>query len=260
LTLLLDRASIEHMFARRVDPALRDAAPRVALDMPPRPPPTMSWQASLFGVGEAAIDRSFAGLQREWLDDTTWVDHQAGWLSGADGLLAELVAGVAWRQRVVTMYGRLLDEPRLTAWWPVEAASDLPAPVLVEARAALSERYGRPFDSLGANLYRDGRDSVAWHGDRIARTAVDPIVAIVSLGEPRPFLLRPRGGGPSHSHVLGAGDLLVMGGRCQHDWEHTVPKVAIAGPRLSLTFRHGEPEPASVGSRAVSPGDGAERT
>ena len=104
---------------------------------------------------------------------------------------------------------------------------------------ALTDRYRVPFDSLGANLYRDGRDSVAWHGDTIGRGRhEDTLVAIVSLGHPRALLLRPRGGGASHRFVLGHGDLLVMGGSCQRTWEHAVPKTTRAvGPRVSIQFR-----------------------
>lgn len=200
------------------------------------------WQASLFASGEPAVDREFTGISRVWLDELSWVDYQPGWLHGADELLATVVAVAEWRQRQVAMWGRRVDEPRLTAWWPVAEMTDLPAPVLGDAWGALGGRYGVPFTSLGANLYRDGRDSVAWHGDRIGHSSIEPVVAIVSLGEPRPFLLRPRGGGPSLAYEPGRGDLVVMGGRCQHDWEHTVPKVAVAGPRLSLTFRHDSPE------------------
>ena len=114
---------------------------------------------------------------------------------------------------------------------------DLPAP-LEAIRASLVDRYGKKFDSVGANLYRDGRDSVAWHGDRIAREIHNPIVATVSLGGRRRFLLRPHGGGRSHRFEPGKGDLLVMGGACQRTWQHTVPKVASAGPRISITVRH----------------------
>jgi alkylated DNA repair dioxygenase AlkB len=111
--------------------------------------------------------------------------------------------------------------------------------VLGEARAALSRYYTRPFDTIGFNLYRDGRDSVAWHGDRERALHDDPVVAIVSVGAPRAFLVRPRGGGPSQGWHVGRGDLLVMGGRCQHDWEHCVPEVTgPTGPRLSIMFRH----------------------
>jgi alkylated DNA repair dioxygenase AlkB len=105
-------------------------------------------------------------------------------------------------------------------------------------RVALSERYEVEFTSVRANLYRDGRDSVAWHGDRVARDLPNAFVAIVSLGGRRRFLLRPKGGGRSVRFDPGPGDLLVMGGSCQRDWQHTVPKVAAAQPRISLTFRH----------------------
>jgi alkylated DNA repair dioxygenase AlkB len=111
--------------------------------------------------------------------------------------------------------------------------------ILDELRLSLSRRYGVLFDSVGFNFYRDGRDSVAWHGDRIRKEIAEPIVALVSLGEPRKFLLRPRGGGRSRAWQLGHGDLFVTGGRTQRDYEHSVPKVAHAGPRISLAFRYG---------------------
>jgi alkylated DNA repair dioxygenase AlkB len=104
----------------------------------------------------------------------------------------------------------------------------------------LSGRYGVTFDSVWVNLYRDGRDSVAWHPDRNGRVHRNPLVATVSLGARRKFQLRPRGGGRI-ALVLepGCGDLVVMGGACQHDWEHCVPKTARpVGPRMSVTIRH----------------------
>jgi alkylated DNA repair dioxygenase AlkB len=110
-------------------------------------------------------------------------------------------------------------------------------------KAALDAHYrdelGEPFASTGLCLYRDGRDSVAWHGDRIGRGAkTDTMVAIVVLGEPRPLLLRPRGGGATLRNDLGHGDVIVMGGSCQRTWEHAVPKSARAkGPRISIQFR-----------------------
>jgi alkylated DNA repair dioxygenase AlkB len=91
---------------------------------------------------------------------------------------------------------------------------------------------------VGFNLYRDGRDSVAWHGDHIDRAIAEPIVPLVSLGEPRKLLFRPKGGGPSRAFLLGRGDLLVTGGTTQRTWEHAVPKVARAGPRISIAFRY----------------------
>jgi alkylated DNA repair dioxygenase AlkB len=195
-------------------------------------------QGSLLGLGEPAADASFAGIRRITLDDRCWVDHLPGWLRGEEVVFDRLYQELSWNHRTVTMYERRLPEPRLTAWWtPAEGPE--PLPVLAEIRTLLSARYGEAFDSIGFNCYRDGTDSVAWHGDRHRHTIDDPVVATVSVGAPRPFRLRPRGGGRSHTFDLGRGDLLVMGGSCQHDWEHTVPKVRAAGPRISITFRHG---------------------
>jgi len=203
-------------------------------DVMPLPP----LQGSLLGAVEPAVDAAFAGLRRVHLDSTTWVDHAPGWLRGDQIVFDELHAALDWRQRTVTMYERRLPEPRLTAWWTVGGAAE-PLPVLGHARTLLSVRYGEAFDSIGFNCYRHGADSVAWHGDRHRHTVANPVVAIVSAGAARPFRLRPRGGGRSHVFGLGNGDLFVMGGACQQDWEHTVPKVRHAGPRLSITFRHG---------------------
>jgi alkylated DNA repair dioxygenase AlkB len=103
---------------------------------------------------------------------------------------------------------------------------------------ALSGWYGVAFTQVGANLYRDGMDSVAWHGDRVARDLEESTVALVSLGTPRPFKLRPKGGGKSIGFVPDRGDLLVMGGSCQRTWDHAIPKVKSVGPRMSVQFRH----------------------
>jgi alkylated DNA repair dioxygenase AlkB len=206
---------------------------------PARSPSTAPWQPSLFAGDEPSLDRSFATLVRTWLDDESWVDHAPGWLAGADAVLLALTDELPWRQREVTMYHRRLPEPRLTSWWSSAASPAEPLPVLGAARQLLSERYAKPFDSIGFNLYRDGRDSVAWHSDRERFDHEDPVVVILSTGSPRPFRVRPTGGGPSRGWSLGDGDLLVMGGACQHDWQHSVPKLAkVDGPRLSIMFRH----------------------
>ena len=200
------------------------------------------WQRSLFETSEPCVDDGFATLVREHLDDTSWVDHAPGWLAGHETVFDLITRSdeldLGWQQREVSMYDRRLPEPRLTAWW-TSAVGPEPLPVLAAARHALVDRYREPFDSIGFNWYRHGDDSVAWHGDRHRRHSTNPVVAIVSVGAARPFRLRPRGGGPSRSFELGHGDLLVMGGACQHDWEHTVPKVRQAGPRVSITYRHG---------------------
>ncbi|MFN0090683.1 MAG: alpha-ketoglutarate-dependent dioxygenase AlkB family protein [Acidimicrobiales bacterium] len=193
-------------------------------------------QGALFCTGPAAVDGGFSALSRRPLDAGSWVDHQPRWLAGADEVYAALAAEAPWTRRQRVMYDRVVDEPRLTCWF--ERGDRLPHPLLEGLFSVLGDRWGRGFDSVGLNWYRSGADSVAWHADRVGRHVLEPVVAIVSLGQPRPFLLRPRGGGRSVGWRLGEGDLLVMGGRCQHDWEHCVPKVAAAGPRISVTFRH----------------------
>ena len=201
--------------------------------------PDLTWQPSLFGVEDVDIDRSFSRLRRIQLDDEAWVDHAPGWVSGSDRVFEDVLAGRDWEQRSRRMYDQTVQEPRLTAPWTLRSGRPLDPPILEEIRGALSERYEREFDSVGFNLYRDGRDSVAWHADRIPQEIPEPIVALVSLGEPRKFLLRPKGGGKSRAFMLGRGDLLVTGGQTQRTWEHSVPKVAGAGPRISLAYRHG---------------------
>jgi alkylated DNA repair dioxygenase AlkB len=201
----------------------------------------MSWQPSLLdGALEPTVDESFASLERIDLDPESWVDYDPDWVAGADELFGRLLTAIDWGQRTRTMFDKRVVEPRLTSHWRASAGEPLEPPVLEEMRRLLSERYGVKLDSMGMNLYRDGRDSVAWHGDRIAREIERPIVALVSLGHPRRFLLRPKGGGSSRPFELGRGDLLVTGGRTQRSWQHSVPKVAnAAGPRISLAFRHG---------------------
>jgi alkylated DNA repair dioxygenase AlkB len=202
------------------------------------------YQACLFANGEPSVDTTFSGAQRTWLDESTWIELVPAWMAGADTVFDQLADSLPWRQRKVVMWDRRVDEPRLTAWWGAGEERHEPLPILADARVALSERYDKPFDSIGFNLYRDGRDSVAWHGDRERFHREDPTVAIVSVGARRAFHMRPRCRDAStttrsRQFVLGHGDLFVMGGACQHDWEHCVPKVAHAeGPRLSIMFRH----------------------
>jgi alkylated DNA repair dioxygenase AlkB len=201
--------------------------------------PIAAWQPSLWAYQSPFVDPSFAGLERTALDSDSWVDHCQGWVAGSDLAFEELLRDVAWSQRRRWMYDRPVDEPRLTSWQELDERGALRLGWLESARASLSARYGVRFDSLGINLYRDGTDSVAWHRDRIPSEIVDPVVALVSLGEPRNFLLRPQGGGQSQAFRLGQGDLLVTGGQTQRRFEHSVPKVKSAGARLSLAFRHG---------------------
>jgi alkylated DNA repair dioxygenase AlkB len=211
----------------------------------------VTWQPRLLGSGDVPrVDETFRSLVHLALDDRSWLDYQPGWVTGSDQLLAELAQGVSWGQRRRRMYDHEVDEPRLTAHFPA-GPDGAPLPPFVEAmRSLLGARYGVEFDSVGLNLYRDGRDSVAWHGDRIDPAVDCPVVALVSLGDARHFLFRPRGGrGRSGSFSLGHGDLLVTGGRFQRDWQHSVPKAKLAGARISLAFRHGAPS----GRRAYRP-------
>jgi alkylated DNA repair dioxygenase AlkB len=201
--------------------------------------PALTWQPSLWAGHGTSIDPAFRGLRRTQLDADSWVDYCPEWLSGSDGAFEELLGTAPWSQRRRWMYDRQVDEPRLTSWQPMDEATGNAYRWLEDARVALSAYYEVKFDSLGINLYRDGADSVAWHRDRIPPEIVDPVVALVSLGEPRTFLLRPQGGGRSRSFRLGHGDLLVTGGQAQRRFEHSVPKVKAAGPRMSLAFRHG---------------------
>jgi alkylated DNA repair dioxygenase AlkB len=191
-------------------------------------------QGTLLGSLDPSVDPQFSGVTRVRLDEEAWVDHVAGWVAGADLLFDELLERVHWEGRRVHMYDKVLDQPRLNGSLDDEFRPE----VVDRMRELLRERYGVEFTSVRANLYRDGRDSVAWHGDRVARELPSAFVAIVSLGATRRFLLRPKDGGQSVRLDPGPGDLLVMGGACQRTWQHSVPKVAAAEPRISVTFRH----------------------
>ena len=201
-------------------------------------------QQSLFVAGEPAVDTA-ARTERVQLDAGSWVDVTRGLLDGADEVLAELVPTVPWRQGRRQMYDREVDDPRLSKWYRGDGPP--PHPVLADVRAWLTERYHRPFGGPGLNYYRDGADSVAFHRDRELRRLDDTMVAVLTLGCRRPFLVRPHGGGRSVDLGPASGDLVVMGGRCQLDWEHGVPKRARSGPRVSASWRwsarHGSQTP-----------------
>ncbi|MBF6096869.1 alpha-ketoglutarate-dependent dioxygenase AlkB [Nocardia cyriacigeorgica] len=202
---------------------------------------TMPLQGSLLdGLGESGL-APLAGVRRTRLAAGAWVDQLPGWLSGADELFEQLASSVPWRAERRPMYDRVVDVPRLLRFY--DESDPLPDPLLGQAREALTAHYraelGEPFRTAGLCFYRDGRDSVAWHGDTIGRGARhDTMIAIVSLGAPRPLLLRPKGGGESLRFHPGHGDLFVMGGSCQRTWEHAVPKTRKpVGPRISIQFR-----------------------
>ncbi len=195
----------------------------------------LSFQPSLFS-DSGHPDMSFEALVRHQLDETSWLDHVPGWLHAHGELFDELLHDAPWQQRTRHMYDALVLEPRMVAWWDLAAA--LPAR-LEEIRTTLSSRYAVRIDSTLVNLYRDGRDSVAWHGDTVRKRLAHPLVFTVSLGHRRRFLVRPRGGRTVLELRPGEGDLVVMGGRMQHDYEHTVPKeLRVSGARMSITMRH----------------------
>ena len=201
---------------------------------------SVSFQPSLLDVGAWQL-ADLTEATRTPLSRGAWVDHLPGWLHGADEVFTELAGTIPWRAERREMYDRVVDVPRLVHTYAIGEA--LPHPALVAAREALDAHYlpelGEPFVTAGCCYYRDGRDSVAWHGDNLGRGRThDTMVAIVSFGSPRRLLLRPRGGPTTCTFELGHGDLVVMGGTCQRTWEHAVPKTTRAvGPRISVQFR-----------------------
>jgi alkylated DNA repair dioxygenase AlkB len=199
-------------------------------------------QPSLFGSSDApGVAGLGAAVERRPLADGAWIDLRPGFITGADELFDALARDVPWQEERMRMYDSTVRVPRLLARY--RQGEPLPHPVLDEARSALNAHYGEadggPFVSAGLCLYRDGNDSVAWHGDRIARESRrDTMVAILSLGAVRPFALRPRSGGPAVRLQIGHGDLLVMGGSCQRTWLHAIPKTTrCLGARISVQFR-----------------------
>ena len=177
-------------------------------------------------------------VKRVELGDDAWVDTMTGFVRGGDTLLDTLVDTVPLMAERRPMYENMVDVPRLSAHLPANQLESA-APVIGNIATMLGVRYRKAFTRVGINLYRNERDSVAWHADKIGRVMHRPIVGLVALGAARPFLLRPLGGGRSRRFVLGSGDLLVMGGTCQHRFEHAVPKLnRPTAPRLSITFRH----------------------
>ncbi|MEO8887786.1 MAG: alpha-ketoglutarate-dependent dioxygenase AlkB [Jatrophihabitantaceae bacterium] len=203
---------------------------------------TAALQGSLFDAAERPGPGTLAGtVRRTELGSGAWLDVRPGWLHGADSLFERLAASVPWRAERRQMYDRVVAVPRLMSFY--DESAPLPDPVLVQAKARLDAHYadelGEPFATAGLCLYRDGHDSVAWHGDTVGRgSSEDTMVAIVSVGAPRALLLRPRGGTTAVRRDLGHGDLIVMGGSCQRTWEYAIPKTARAvGPRISIQFR-----------------------
>lgn len=196
----------------------------------------------LAGGSGAALEPLPGRPVRHLLTAGAWVDVLPGWVQGSDEIFQTLLTEVDWRAERRPMYDGVVAVPRLLRWYG--RADPLPHPLLTQARAELSSYYtrelGEPFVTAGMCLYRDGRDSVAWHGDTLGRSARhDTMVAIVSFGSPRNLMLRPRAGDAETLKLpQGHGDLIVMGGSCQRTWEHAIPKTARpVGPRVSVQFR-----------------------
>ncbi|MCO6010492.1 alpha-ketoglutarate-dependent dioxygenase AlkB [Actinoallomurus purpureus] len=203
---------------------------------------TGAFQASLLDFDdEIGLGPLGSSVHRTPLDHGAWIDVRRGWVTGADTLFERLRDTVPWHAERRHMYDRVVDVPRLLKFY--DEGERLPDPALDDAKRALDAHYaaelGEPFRTAGLCFYRDGRDSVAWHGDTIGRGSThDTMVAIISIGTPRALTLRPRGGGTALRFDLGHGDLIVMGGSCQRTWEHAIPKTARpCGPRISIQFR-----------------------
>lgn len=193
-----------------------------------------SYQGTLLGGAEPGVAPE-PTFERITLDERSWVDVSREWLLGGDNLLDALIATVDWRQGRRKMWERVLDDPRMSRRYHRDES--LPHPALDVIRVALEARYGLPLAGPALNYYRDGNDSVAPHADRELRVLDDTRICIVTLGARRPFLVKPRPGGRSRDVAPGSGDLLVMGGATQLGFTHAVPKVAHAGPRVSLSWR-----------------------
>jgi alkylated DNA repair dioxygenase AlkB len=203
--------------------------------------PQVSRQESLFDDNDRR-PLTFDGLRRDELDEHSWLDVVPGWVPGHGELFDQLLAEAPWQQRTRKMWDNEVLEPRLTAGIPTPFP-----PVIAQLVEPLNERYGVELDSCLVNLYRDGSDAVAWHADTVRKVLTNPLVATVSLGARRSFLVRPMGGGAVvRRYKPGEGDLIVMGGAMQHDWHHTVPRERSAsGARMSVTLRHSRPATTS---------------
>ncbi len=192
----------------------------------------MSRQLSLLAGPPADGLRLAPEPTRIDLGQGAWLDHAPNWFHDPETLLDDLTHELEWRTLKRPMYDQIVDVPRLITAYKRGQVPDR----LVGLAADVEQRYGRPFRSVACNLYRDGADSVAWHTDRVPEPG-NCIIAIVSVGQPRPLLMRPAGGGPTRRFTLGDGDLFVMGGTTQALWEHAVPKTKHAGPRISIMVR-----------------------
>jgi alkylated DNA repair dioxygenase AlkB len=191
-------------------------------------------QMSLLAGGESRLPDDFKGVKRTDLGREAWIDLAPNWLPGADAWFDQVTSDLKWSSASRPMYDRVVDVPRLIVSF--KRSSEAVPSQLLGLASRFDDNYNRYFTSIGCNWYRDGNDSVAMHRDRIKKPS-DSVIAIVSVGERRSFLLKPDDGGPTKKFSLGDGDLLVMGGATQKYWQHAVPKVSAAGPRVCMMFR-----------------------
>lgn len=178
------------------------------------------------------------------------VTYEQDFLSAdeADGILACLRAEIPWSQDAMTIFGRKVAFPRLTAWYgdpdAVYTYSGLRnepnpwTPLLAALRERLVARTGIAFNSVLLNFYRDGADAMGWHADDERELGPQPTIASLSVGGERPFQLRHRRDGETVALLLAHGSLLVMSGATQHAWVHRVPRQRrVHAPRINLTYR-----------------------
>lgn len=201
-------------------------------------------QTSLFDLGAPTFDAAFRGVERRHIGAGAWVEYVPRFMVGHARLFSDLRDHVQWRTTEREMYEQVVPVPRLLARFPADGT--LPK-ILIQLGAVLSRRYHADLHSVAAAYYRSGADSVASHGDRL-KDRHQSTIAILSLGEPRRFHLRPKQEGDPLAFSLGWGDLFVMGGTCQETWTHGIPKCAFAGPRISIQYREVGKEVRRVGA------------
>ena len=174
--------------------------------------------------------------------DPDWLGAGEAW-----ALFEALHAQLPWERHRITVYGRTLDAPRLSCWigdaaYTYSGTRFDPHPwpgALADVRARLERELHAGFNSVLANLYRDGRDSMGWHSDDEPELGVQPVIASLSLGATRRFVLKHRSD-PSRKVALELprGSLLLMRGATQANYRHALPRTAKpVGPRINLTFR-----------------------
>lgn len=199
---------------------------------------TLRGQEDLFSSQSSVvgIDTSFRLAKRTAIDASSWIEVVPGWMSGSQLLFGRLATAVPWQQHDRQLFDQTFREPRLTAEY--RSLRQVREQTLLEAVRALSHHYGVTYDSLWLNFYRDGQDSTGWHRDRFSCRRPECIVPVLTLGATRRFLIKPRDGGASIAFKPGSGDLIVMGGRSQQDWVHSVPKdPSVVEPRISVNFQ-----------------------